>query len=361
MRLSFLIPTHHGRVKYLKEAIDSVLTQLTPDLQGRFEICVSDDAAEDGTRELIAEYQHEYPDLFVYSRNEKNLGLAKNMLRVASLAHGDFCWILSSDDQIEKGGIAQVINLLDKYPDTSGLAVYLGLYDLHMENEIAQMPSVWRPRDLERLQVFSSTDEALDESLFLNGQMSQLVFKRKMWDEVVQSEGLERLLRFNYVIYIYIIGRILVNHPRWLFYPGKLVKARQQNASLIALHKGGELEYHGEMYRAHSEVQAALRGKCHPSYKMWMRKSCTIFSFDCPPSVIDNWRREDHHSYRQDLVLAFRFAKFWYFIPQFWYSTFLALILPRPLVRIEIGIQSKLKVGTRLRWLRQQARRLLWS
>ncbi len=354
MRLSICIPTHHGRVKYLKEAIDSVVDQLTPDLQNQIEICVSDDASEDGTCELIEQYQKEHPNLFVYSRNEKNQGLAINVLKVVALAHGDFCWFLSSDDQIEKGGIGQVIELLDRYPDTAGLAVHLGLYDLHMEKEIAQMPLVWQPGDLENLRVFSSTDEALDESLFVNGQMSQLVFDRKLWGEVVRTEGLERLMKFNYVDYIYIIGKILTKHPKWLFYPVKLIKARQQNASLVALHRDSELEYHQEMFRALSETQAALRGRSHPSYKIWMRKAYIGFSWYCPPYVIEIQRLELHHQYKDDFALSLGYARYWYFIPQFWYRTFPAFLLPLIFVKTEIGIRNWLKMRTRLRGLRER-------
>ena len=47
MRLSICIPTHDGRREQLREAVESVLTQSKDGV----EICISDNASEDGTQE----------------------------------------------------------------------------------------------------------------------------------------------------------------------------------------------------------------------------------------------------------------------------------------------------------------------
>ena len=55
--------------KYIRQAIESVLSQKT---HYNYEIVISDDYSQDGTREILREYQEKYPDIIRVNLNEKN-------------------------------------------------------------------------------------------------------------------------------------------------------------------------------------------------------------------------------------------------------------------------------------------------
>ena len=53
--LSICIPTYNRKV-FLKENIDAILSQVTPGFEDLIELCISDNASDDGTLELLKEY-----------------------------------------------------------------------------------------------------------------------------------------------------------------------------------------------------------------------------------------------------------------------------------------------------------------
>ena len=67
------IPTYNGSA-YIREALDSVISQITDDLKHRVDILVSDNASTDGIGDIIKMYQASYPVKIEYSRNNTNIG-----------------------------------------------------------------------------------------------------------------------------------------------------------------------------------------------------------------------------------------------------------------------------------------------
>ena len=92
--LSICIPTYN-RVYYLDNCLNSIkFAKNNSDL--KIEVCVSDNCSDENIEELIEKYKK---DLNLnFNRNEKNLGMAKNILKAVSMAKGEFCWILGNDD-----------------------------------------------------------------------------------------------------------------------------------------------------------------------------------------------------------------------------------------------------------------------
>lgn len=82
--LSICIPTYN-RSKYLKESIESIITQ-KEFLDGTVEIVISDNASTDDTEQIVAEYAEKYYNIY-YSKNEVNV-IDKNYPIVLSKAHG---------------------------------------------------------------------------------------------------------------------------------------------------------------------------------------------------------------------------------------------------------------------------------
>ncbi len=107
-QVSVIIPTYN-RKKFLKKAIDSVLTQSFAD----FELIVVDDGSDDKTKELINTYADDRL-VYFYQDNQgvscaRNLGLKQ--------AKGEYIAFLDSDDWWEKDKLKIQVEFLKKNRD----------------------------------------------------------------------------------------------------------------------------------------------------------------------------------------------------------------------------------------------------
>lgn len=102
--LSICIPTFN-RAGYIVATIESVLQQISIENAGYVEICISDNASTDNTEQLVLDMIDSAGCQVKYSRNDENLGFDLNIQKVVSIASGQFCWILGSDDLAAKHSI----------------------------------------------------------------------------------------------------------------------------------------------------------------------------------------------------------------------------------------------------------------
>lgn len=89
--ISIVMATYNGE-KFLREQIASLLDQTYPNL----EIIISDDGSTDNTWDILRLYQH-YPQMKI-SRNNVNLGFARNFEKAAMQANGTFIAFCDQDD-----------------------------------------------------------------------------------------------------------------------------------------------------------------------------------------------------------------------------------------------------------------------
>lgn len=90
--ISVILPTHNGS-RYIREAIESVLTQ---DYQN-IELIIIDDASTDMTPQIIEEYLQKDKRIILL-KNEKNLKLVATLNRWISIAKGKFIARIDDDD-----------------------------------------------------------------------------------------------------------------------------------------------------------------------------------------------------------------------------------------------------------------------
>ena len=109
-RVSIGMPVFNGE-KFLEAAIQSILAQTFSD----FELIISDNASTDRTAEICAAYAAK-DNRIRYSRNEVNLGAAKNFNSVFDLSSGEYFKWAAVDDLIESEFLAQCVDVLDKDP-----------------------------------------------------------------------------------------------------------------------------------------------------------------------------------------------------------------------------------------------------
>jgi len=108
-KISVVVITYNQE-DIISRALDSILCQ-----KGYvFEIIICDDCSTDRNWEVILEYQSKYPDLIKPHRNDKNLGIFKNLESTWSKPVGDLILFLAGDDAILPGLFQKVFELIEK-------------------------------------------------------------------------------------------------------------------------------------------------------------------------------------------------------------------------------------------------------
>ena len=111
--------------KYVRQAIESVLSQKTG---YTFELVISDDCSQDGTADILREYEAEYPDRIRVNINETNIGIPSNIYKARTMCRGRYITNLSGDDYwINDEKIETEVRFLDEHPEYSAAACRIEL------------------------------------------------------------------------------------------------------------------------------------------------------------------------------------------------------------------------------------------
>lgn len=84
-----------NQIKYIGRAVESALEQVT---DFPFEIVISDDGSDDGTRELCKKFARQHPDKIRMIARPKNLGVTRNYLETYKACAGKYVAFLEGDD-----------------------------------------------------------------------------------------------------------------------------------------------------------------------------------------------------------------------------------------------------------------------
>ncbi|MFA5105102.1 MAG: glycosyltransferase family 2 protein [Candidatus Margulisiibacteriota bacterium] len=177
-KISILIPTYN-RAVFLREALESVASQIEDDI----ECIVSDNASTDETEEIAKDFQARYS--FVrYYKNQRNLGPGRNILSCLNHARGDYAWLFSDDDRMAPGAIKSVKAVLGRHKDLSLVFVNYCVKSQDLINTI-ESRSVRKFKD----ELFCSENECLRTIGFHLSFMSSLVLQRQSYLLVQRPEA----------------------------------------------------------------------------------------------------------------------------------------------------------------------------
>lgn len=110
-KISVIMPTYNVRHEYLKEAINSILSQTYTD----FELIICDDCSPDGAPDdVISSYND---PRIRYIKNDKNLGIAANTNKLINLANGEYIAQMDNDDIAMPQRLEKTCAFLDTHPD----------------------------------------------------------------------------------------------------------------------------------------------------------------------------------------------------------------------------------------------------
>ena len=104
--------------KYIHQQIDSILSQT----HRPSEIVVCDDGSTDGTPEILAEYQKQYPEIFRIHFNEINLRSVKNFEKAISLCSKEIIFLSDQDDIWAENKAEKIVSFLDNHPKIDAVA-----------------------------------------------------------------------------------------------------------------------------------------------------------------------------------------------------------------------------------------------
>jgi glycosyltransferase involved in cell wall biosynthesis len=103
--LSICIATYN-RGAYIKETIDSILSQNIPD---KVEIVILNSGSTDNTEEIIKAYNS---SLIKYYFHEEKCGVDIDYNSVINYASGKYCWLFTDDDLLKKNSINYILNII---------------------------------------------------------------------------------------------------------------------------------------------------------------------------------------------------------------------------------------------------------
>ena len=108
-KITVLMSVYNGE-KYLREAVDSILSQTFTD----FEFLIIDDASTDRTPEILRSYKD--PRIMIVT-NKENLGLTKSLNKGLALARGEYIARMDADDISLQERFEKQLMFLETHPD----------------------------------------------------------------------------------------------------------------------------------------------------------------------------------------------------------------------------------------------------
>jgi glycosyltransferase involved in cell wall biosynthesis len=110
--LSLCIPSYQN-AQWLSCGL-SIALQQAKELEGLVEVIVSDNASEDETPLVIADFKEKYGKILIDHRNPINIGFFENCKKVIDLAKGRYCWLIGNNDVLEPDALKTAVYLLQE-------------------------------------------------------------------------------------------------------------------------------------------------------------------------------------------------------------------------------------------------------
>lgn len=200
-KLSITILTYN-RAKYLQDCLESVIGQMTNEI----EVIVSDNASTDNTEDVVKKYQN-INNTIKYFKSESNTGFDGNVIDSIRRATGEYVWLFGDDDIFLPGAVGKVLKVLNEINNLSLVYANHSIYSIDLKTLIEER-RVFRDRDV----VMNNEDESL--SIISNNLtfMSALVMRRSL---CLGVPGIEQRIGHGFTQF-YIALYILIGRKSYL-------------------------------------------------------------------------------------------------------------------------------------------------
>lgn len=122
VKFSIIIPVYNTE-QYLSLCLNSCLDQDL--LPTEYEIIAVNDGSTDGSLELLKDYENRYPNIHVFTQENKRQGAARNL--GLKKAKGKYIWFVDSDDRIEPNCLKQIL----QFVEDSDISLFPGCWFEH--------------------------------------------------------------------------------------------------------------------------------------------------------------------------------------------------------------------------------------
>lgn len=213
--LSICVPSYKGEF-YIGEVLQSIVEQR---LKG-IEVVISDDSPDDRTGDAVKEYQDSNTKI-LYQKNKKTLGFDRNLLKVVSLASGEYCWLLGQDDKLLPGSLEKIFQITKRNEGLSLIHCNYTRYDNNLKKITAsKMISLDEDKKFDEAGnfLFKHTKNSYFDYLGTNIiTMSTDIVNKRLWEKA--SKTVDDYLGHNF-IHCFVIAKMIKDNPN-IFYIGK--------------------------------------------------------------------------------------------------------------------------------------------
>ena len=108
--LSISIPVYNEEA-FLASVLDKVIAQVSAKFAEDVEILISDNCSNDATPEICKDFQRRFPKIVRYVRNERNLGVERNVIRCIDEAKGTYVHFLGGQDSYKEDGLSRIVSI----------------------------------------------------------------------------------------------------------------------------------------------------------------------------------------------------------------------------------------------------------
>lgn len=276
MTKSVALCTYNGE-KYLKEQIDSILSQENP----VDEIVICDDGSTDGTIAILKEYETQFPHLFQIFINSENLGYVRNFEKALSLCKNDIVFLCDQDDVWYKNKVKVIEDYFSQNSTISLVAHNLNLLGLEVGNE-----TYWELKNFEIQEKNVSQDKLLEYVLVKGNPFPgmSLTIRKDLLKKYLPFKNIDSIIIHDYEIIIKalrdekfgmvenILGAYRQHEAQSIGYKKKKTNHHKELTKIYLLSQENlRIKKYIESFSLNQNIQRDLQEKFNEKYSLFLK------------------------------------------------------------------------------------------
>jgi len=126
--VSVVMSTYNGE-RYLKNQLDSILSQEFDNQKFDLKIYIRDDGSKDNTQDIIDKYVNNYPDIVnQVDKNHPNIGVKQSFFKLLKLVDGDYYFFSDQDDIWLPNKLDKFLEVFSLHENNIPVGVYSDLW-----------------------------------------------------------------------------------------------------------------------------------------------------------------------------------------------------------------------------------------
>ena len=171
MKISVIIAAYNAE-KYLVETLQSVVNQTLDD----YEIITINDGSKDGTLDILKEYEKEYPNFTVISKENGGVSAARN--DGLNVAQGKYVYFYDADDILELEALEKMYEAAENNKAELVIAGY-DMFDQYKTTEVKELNSLL---ELEKIDKY-------DTDILKTFSLTNKLFRRDIIEKYAKSKN----------------------------------------------------------------------------------------------------------------------------------------------------------------------------